>query len=513
MKRDSIKKIPKKVFIFNLSTFLVLLVMCFFISYKQFFLTSKETKNSRKNSSNTTTDITNVKNTITVDKNNFKKNIKKIDENSYDKLVEQLLPKVVHIKGIYLVDTDSQQKWSIVNSFGGDIVPARKTKVTGNGSGFFISSNGYILTNYHVIEDVQEIDIETHDGHKYKGKIIGYDEGADLALLKINNRKDEKFSYVKFGKSDDTSIGDHVIVIGGPYGYKSSVSSGIVSGKSREDYRVDNIGEFIQIDAPSTHGNSGGPLFNTKGEVIGMITWGYEHESVLNFALAEKTMRDVLPELKKGKNIARGYFGISVKELEPWDVKAFGLKQNEGMLIQNVTKGSPADKSGIKRGDLITEINGQKITDKASMVKINRTIMTDTLSKIVVNRYGTSITFDNVGAINNRENEKLQRGENGLLEFDDKMIYLRLITKEMHDRYRLPKEVFGAVITSVKENDEPLFMLSVGDIIMQINDKEVNTLEEYGKIVHDIRKNKKDMAIFHIYRPTTGEISVFGSKF
>ena len=194
MKRDSIKKIPKKVFIFNLSTFLVLLVMCFFISYKQFFLTSKETKNSRKNSSNTITDITNVKNTITVDKNNFKKNIKKIDENSYDKLVEQLLPKVVHIKGIYLVDTDSQQKWSIVNSFGGDIVPARKTKVTGNGSGFFISSNGYILTNYHVIEDVQEIDIETHDGHKYKGKIIGYDEGADLALLKINNRKDEKFS-------------------------------------------------------------------------------------------------------------------------------------------------------------------------------------------------------------------------------------------------------------------------------------------------------------------------------
>lgn len=436
-----------------------------------------------------------------------------IERYRYEALVKELLPKAVHIRGIYLDNTEQERKWLIVKTFGGDIVPSKKTKHTGGGSGFFISDDGYILTNYHVIEDAQDIDVETNDGTKYKGNVVSYDENIDLALLKIKPKKNEKFSYITFGNSNEVDVGERVFAIGGPYGYKSSVCSGIISAKSREGVGPNayNVGEFLQVDAPITYGNSGGPLFDSNGKVIGMSTCGVDHESV-NFALSEKTINSVLPKLKSGKNIARGHWGIFITQLEPWDVKALEMDKKEGMKVQMVVKGSPADIAGIKRGDVIIEVNGEKVKDEETQARINRTIMTDTISKIVVNRYGKIITFNKVSAISKKDNEKLIKGEKGLLDYEDKLMSLRLITDELHHRYGLPKEVYGVVISAVKDNNEPMFMLSVGDIIMGINDKEIHSLENYKQVVSELRKKKKDMAMVHIYSPQYNKIVVLGSK-
>ena len=462
-----------------------------------------------------------IKGTASVDLTNYGKNDLVNDitnenienENSHNSFVEKLLPSVVHIKSIYLIDTEDQQKYRIMSAFGGDILPSRKTKATGSGSGFFISNDGYILTNFHVIDDAQDIDVEIKSGEKYKAKVIGYDEGSDLAVLKINSQKGEKFAKVEFGSSDDVNVGDKVIVVGGPLGHKWSVSSGIVSGKAREDFRVSNVGEFIQIDAAVNPGNSGGPAFNAKGQVIGVNTWGYGNSQGLNFAISQKTIDEVLPQIRKGKNMSRGFWGISVEEMDPWDVEALGLEKNEGMKIVEIAKGAPADKAGIKSGDVIVEINGKKITDKASMTQVNKYIMTDTKSTIKVNRYGEIKTFKNVSAIDKKLLEKLHKGEVGMLDFDDKMMSVRLITKKMHLQYGFPEDVHGVVVSSVKENKEPMFMLSVGDVITQINGYKTSTIEEYKEAVEKIRKDKKKMAIFHVYRPTTREKAIFGSKF
>ena len=449
---------------------------------------------------------------ITLNEENVQQN------NGNSGLVNNILSSVVHIKGVCLTDTSDRFRWSVINSFAGEVVPDRKTKSVVSGSGFFVSNDGYILTNNHVIKNMQEIDVETYNGNKYNAKLVAYDESSDLALLKVLPKRDrmgiaEKFNAVKFGNSDNVNVGDPVIVIGGPYGNKWSVSSGIVSSKSREDYREYNVGEFIQIDAAVNPGNSGGPSFNANGEVIGVNTFGYSGAEGLNFAISQKTVSEILPELLKGKIIARGLWGISVDELQPWDVKALKFDTNKGMIVQDIIETAPAYKAGIRRGDVIMEVNGMKAENKASMVKINKTIMAGSLSTIKVNRYGEIKVFKNVSAVSLKEAEKLAKGEIGTQEFKDKGMNLRLITSLMHNRFRLPKQVGGIVITSVFDTD-PSFMLQVGDVIMQINNFKINTIEDYEKVVSILRKNKKnDMAMFHVYRPTINQIMVIGSKF
>ena len=201
---------------------------------------------------------------------------------SYDKLVQKLLPSVVHIKVVSLQEVDKQIRYGLLTAYEGEIFPPKKIKALASGSGFFISEDGYIVTNHHVIDDAQDIDVETHNGKKYKATLVGSDESADLAVLKIKPNKGEKFLAVPFDKNDSVAVGDTVIVIGGPLGYKWSVSSGIVSGKSRDGQRPGGVGEFIQIDAAVNHGNSGGPAFNLNGEIVGINDWGYEATQGMN---------------------------------------------------------------------------------------------------------------------------------------------------------------------------------------------------------------------------------------
>ena len=430
---------------------------------------------------------------------------------SYDKLVQKLLPSVVHIKVVSLQDVDKQVRYGLLTAYEGEIFPPKKIKALASGSGFFISEDGYIVTNHHVIDDAQDIDVETHNGKKYKATLIGSDESADLAVLKIKPNKGEKFLAVPFDKNDSVAVGDTVIVIGGPLGYKWSVSSGIVSGKSRDGYRPGGVGEFIQIDAAVTHGNSGGPAFNLNGEVVGINDWGYEATQGMNFAISAKTALEVVPKLKKGKKIARGLFGISVAELEPWDVKTLGMEKNTGLLIHKVVKDGPAEKAGIKRGDVYLKMNGEEVKDQNSLIKLNAKVMAGETYDIEVLRLGQKMNFK-VKAIDTKSMEKLDKGEVGALELDDGIASLKLLTRKMHSDYKLNKDIDGGVIVAaIKDNDEAMFMLTVGTIIVQINDMKVNTVEDYQAAMKAVKKQGKKMAMFHVYLPVSQSIKVIGS--
>ena len=440
----------------------------------------------------------------------------------YDKLVEELAKSVVHIKGVYLTDTEDEDRYMLLSAFGGEVFPAKKIKQQATCSGFFVSDDGYIVTNHHCVDDAQDIDVETKDGNKYGAKIIGYYEGADLAVLKISPKKGEKFPATKIGNSDELAVGDNIIVIGGPLGYKWSASAGIVSGKSRDiDYNNNDnsakmhawgtAGEYIQVDAAINGGNSGGPAFNLKGEVVGVASAGYTFLQGMKFIIASNTLKEHLPQLKNGKIISKGLWGINVNELEPYDIKAIGLSKNSGMLIHEVLKGSPAEKAGIKRGDVILTVNGKEIKDKISLRNVNNEIFAGSTSTVVINRYGDVKKFK-IKADNVKNIEKLEKGEIGIQDWSDGNISYRLLTSKMHKKFHFPKYVSGIIVTEIKNNDDPMLMLAVGDIIMQVNDKEVSSIEDYQKILKDLQSSKKAMAMFHIYKPTRNMVYVKGSK-
>ena len=439
----------------------------------------------------------------------------------YDKLVEKLASSVVHIKLTSLTDADDLGRYKLLQALDGEVFPAKKVKVQATCSGFFVSTDGYIVTNHHCIDDAQNVDVETKNGNKYSAKIIGYFEGADLAVIKIEPKNNEKFNSVKIADSDKVAVGDNIVVIGGPLGYKWSASAGIISGKSRtlDDIGSDGpkkhawgtAGEYIQVDAAINGGNSGGPAFNMKGEVVGVAAAGYTFLQGMKFIISSNTLTKILDKLKNGTIIQKGLWGISVNELEPHDIKAIGLEKNSGMIVSNVVHESPAEKAGLKRGDVILKVNGKELKDAIVLKQINSEVFDGSVSELEINRYG-KIKKIKIKAVSVKEIDRLEKGEIGIQDWNDGNISYRLLTSRMHRRFRLPKEVSGVIITDIKNNDDPFLMLAVGDIIVGVNDKKISSIEDYQKALKELRKNKKDMAVFHVYKPTRGDIIVKGSK-
>lgn len=250
---------------------------------------------------------------------------------------------------------------------GGKDEKPKQYKTSALGSGFVIDTNGYIVTNNHVIEGADEIVIKFKDEKELKATLVGADPLTDLALLKVDPQG-HALRPVLLGNSDAAEIGDWVIAIGNPLGLGGTVTAGILSAKGRVlgDGPYDN---FLQTDASINPGNSGGPLLNSKGEVIGVNTAIIQSAQGLGFAVPINMLQSILPQLKQGK-VSRGWLGLTLQSLDETLAKSFGLANAEGVLVADVNKGDPADKGGIKAGDVIVSIDGVATPDSRTLVKI-----------------------------------------------------------------------------------------------------------------------------------------------
>jgi len=272
-------------------------------------------------------------------------------------------------------------------------MPQRRHVVMGEGSGFFISADGYAVTNNHVVDHASSVQVTADDGATYTAKVIGTDQKTDLALIKVDGKKD--FPYVKFGDVPPR-VGDWVVAVGNPFGLGGTVTAGIVSARGR-DIGAGPYDDYIQIDAPINKGNSGGPAFNSNGDVIGVNTAIYSPSggSVgIGFDIPAETAKMVIAQLKDKGSVTRGWIGVQVQPVTQDIADSLGLKTARGAIVDEPQADSPAAKAGIQAGDVITAVNGKAVKDSRDLARRISETAPGTTVKLDVMRQGGEKTFD-----------------------------------------------------------------------------------------------------------------------
>jgi serine protease Do len=371
------------------------------------------------------------------------------------------------------------------NRFFGDL-PQREFKRKGLGSGFIISEDGYIITNNHVVEKADDIKVILEDGESYKANIIGKDPKTDLALVKIEPK--HKLNAVTLGRSNTLEIGDWVVAIGNPFGLGNTVTAGIISAKGRS-LGLGAYDDFIQTDAAINPGNSGGPLFNLNGEVVGVNTAIIAGGQGIGFAIPVDMARNVVEQLQNKGKVVRGWLGVLVQQITPEIAESLNLNQPEGALVSDVTPDGPADKAGIKRGDIIVAVDGNKIEDMPDLPKTVATNKPGTVSKLTYIRNGKEKTVDltlgelpeEVAVSTSLRNNDAERNL-GLI--------VQEINPQIQRRFGI-EESKGVIITNVNPGSIGYEAgLMGGDIILEINKAYIGNLDDYRKSVDSLKEGQ-----------------------
>jgi serine protease Do len=370
--------------------------------------------------------------------------------------------------------------WDFFGPFGGsgNNVPERKQR--GIGSGFIISQDGYILTNNHVIEGADEIKVKLANGKEFTGKIIGRDPKTDLALVKIEAAD---LQPLKLGNSDDLKVGEWVMAVGSPFGLEQTVTAGIVSAKGRVigSGPYDN---FIQTDASINPGNSGGPLINMKGEVVGINTAIIASGQGIGFAIPIDMAKEITPQLQKKGRVTRGLLGVSIQDLTPELAKSLGLEESKGALVAQVTPDGPADKAGIKQGDVIVNFDGKQIDDSHDLPRVVASTPVGKTVTIRVLREGKEIGLQ--AEIVEMEDEKL--AEKRSIGPQSLGITVQNLTPQIARELGL-KKAEGIVITAVEPaSPAEEASLQPGDVILSVNRKQVKDVDDFEKIIEKAKK-------------------------
>lgn len=411
------------------------------------------------------------------------------------KIVKDSLPAVVHITSIVEQQLPS---YPFPFPFFPDY-PQGKRDVEVYGSGFIISKDGYILTNNHVISDAKEVKVVLMDGSEFKGEVLGRDPTIDVAMLKIDPGK-RILPILKFGDSDKIEVGDIIIAIGNPFGLDGTVTQGIVSAKGRYNIGINSLENFIQIDAAINPGNSGGPLINLNGEVIGIndaILSNTQQFAGIGFAIPVNMVKPILENLMKNKPIERGYLGISLQPMTSDKLKYYDVKDLSGAIVVYVDKGSPAEKAGLKPGDLIIELNGQKIKDIA-----------DLRNKVMMMPAGKEVNLKIIRIENDKKQEiniKVILGKRpseisqGVIESNWLGVQVSSLNDQLKQKYNIYGIDKGVVVLQVsKDSLAARAGIIEGDVIMQINDFEIKNIDDFYSVLDKIKDNKKFR--FIIYR-------------
>jgi serine protease Do len=378
---------------------------------------------------------------------------------------------------------------------GGDLQPHKTNSL---GSGFIIDTAGIVVTNNHVIADADEINVIMNDGTKIKAEIVGIDKKTDLAVLKFKPTK--PLTAVKFGDSDKLRLGDWVVAIGNPFSLGGTVTAGIVSAKNR-DISSGPYDSYIQTDAAINRGNSGGPLFNLDGEVIGVNTLIISPSGGsigIGFAVPSKTVTGVVDQLQKFGELRRGWLGVSIQNVTDEIAESLNIKPARGALVGKVDPNGPAKTAGIETGDVVVRFDGKDIKEPKDL---SRTVADTAVGKdvdVVVIRKGAQetrkVTLGRLEDNDKTQQAALKKDEPAEKPVTQKALGLDLATlsKDLRTRYKIKDSVKGVVVTGVDaSSDAAEKRLSAGDVIVEVAQEAVATAADIKKRVDQLKKDGK----------------------
>jgi serine protease Do len=372
----------------------------------------------------------------------------------------------------------------------------REHRGGGMGSGVIVSPDGYVITNNHVVDGSGELTVTLPDKREFKGKVVGTDPKTDLAVVKIEARN---LPYANWGDSTKLQVGEYVLAIGNPFGLNSTVTLGIVSALGRGRMGITQYEDFIQTDAAINPGNSGGALVNTNGELVGINTaiisqsGGYQG---VGFAVPASMARPVFDSLVKNGKVVRGFLGIGIQDLNQDLAKSFGLKETKGALVSNVAEESPAEKAGIKQGDVVVGYQHAAIDDAAALQRaVTRTAVgTKALVKVIRNGHEEEVTAT-IGE--QTETKQVARAESGS-ESALAGVEVQGLNQQMARELGLHGNVHGVVVVNVEPDSQADRVgLAQGDVIREINRHPVKSVNDYEKIVSGLKKDQNALLLIN----------------
>jgi serine protease Do len=352
------------------------------------------------------------------------------------------------------------------------------------GSGFLISADGYILTNAHVVDRADKITVRLSDKREFKAKVIGADKRTDVALLKIDATGLPK---VTLGSPDLLKVGEWVLAIGSPFGFDSSVTAGIVSAKGRS-LPQENFVPFIQTDVAINPGNSGGPLFNMKGEVVGINSQIYSRSGGymgLSFSIPIDVAMDVVNQLRATGKVTRGRIGVSIQEVTRELADSFGLAKPTGALISGVEKAGPADKAGVRPSDVILKFDGKAITRSADLPRIVAATKPGNKVAVQLWRKGATLEVNLVVGEIQDNTEKIRIGE-GKEDQAQSVSRLGLALKELNEEQKTELQVESGLLVEEVKGAAARSELQRGDVILAIGNIELRSVEQFNEVLKQV---------------------------
>ena len=444
-----------------------------------------------------------------------------IDRSSFADLIEAVKPAVVNISvsGHRVLGTaggsfnsptpypESPQGSPFDEFFGrffdGQPRPDRdaRREFSGMGSGFIIDPEGYIVTNYHVIEDASEIVVTLNDGTRFDGELVGYDDKTDLALVTIDS--EEPLPYIELGDSEAVRAGDWVVAIGNPFGFGGSASAGIVSARGR-DLRAGPFDDFLQIDAPINAGNSGGPLFDLSGRVVGINTAIYSPNGGnvgIGFAIPSEMAKPVIAQLRASGHVERGWLGVSVQGLDENLAEGFGLDEARGALVASVVNGSPADEAGLEPGDVILGFEGEPVNSPKALARRVASADPAGAVELEVWRQGNTRSV-NVELRAAPVAAELPGKTKGVNPTERRLgLALSELSKDARQALGVAEGITGALVSAVEPGSAAdLKGLRPGDVVTMVGQRAVNGPEEVGNAIDAAVEVGREKIVLQVLR-------------
>ena len=426
---------------------------------------------------------------------------------SFADLAERLMPSVVNISTTTTVTTQTNPfpfqfpPGSPFEDMFKEFGTPQERKSAALGSGFIIDEKGIVVTNNHVIQDAEDIIVRLNDEKEFKAKVIGADPLSDIAVLQLESN--EKFKPVKFGNSDKARIGDWVIAIGNPFGFGGTVTAGIISARNRS-LGLSRYEDYIQTDASINSGNSGGPLFDMNGDVIGINTaiLGRSGSIGIGFSIPANSAKIVIDQLIEFGETKRGWLGVRIQDVTKEIAEVEKLNEPRGALVASVAENSPSQKAGVKAGDIILEFDGKKIKEMKELPAI--VAKTPVGKKVNVKIWRNKKELNKIiilGRLETSEDFKVSEKSSvpKETEIKDLKITVRKITKEDIQSRNLPNQTSGLVITKIENNSPLNNSVDVNSIILEAQKKKIRTIDDLNKAVKKVMESNQKTILLVIY--------------